>query len=1405
MNDYRQLAAQFQTVRRAWKRAAALSGAAIVLTESIGILTVLLFLDWLYQPQPMVRMALWSVALISIAFFFVRHVVAPLVRKIPDEQIALYIEEHRTELDGVLITAAEYGPRQDRPAGNQAGLIDAVVAEAAARSQRLATRRVVDLSRLKKYGLGAAAGVGVFVLLSVLFPNTVGLRIGRVLQPWRTTTVDLAKRPGTEVLLRPMEFALSKGDVNLPRGASLDLEVTLSRPAEKPVDLNFRPRTEGAAWQKLPMAEIEKLNGFKGTLADVSEDLEFFVTCGADKSATHKLMVFDPLVVREIAVTTHYPDYVKLPDRVERPSNGDVAALIGSKVTVRILGSGPLKDGQLKWSTGQTQSFVPDPQTNAAMLATFEVKEDAGYDFTIADANGQQAGSAATLTVRAVPDNPPTLRVLSPAGAVLTHRLGEVNFEVEAADDFGVVSAELVCFRLDNQDQSHETRVPLVLQPGDTNGAPNTIHSSYRLALEDAQPLFNPEDVISYHVEARDAKGQQAISEIGLIRVGFFESWATWGAPKPGRAGAGLPGVGPDLMAILEKTWHLDNQKTTLAPADFQQQSKDIAGQMVDPTTGQMLDFCDIVMYPQLARVAGRVAVRVKNAHNALSVADTVVGALELRIAVAIYNSGMMLEDLNPLTMAGQTPPPGGATGSAAAAATSQATIMKLLEQVRLEALNKAAADKARNEKDKAASKVNAQVQKTAEDLIKKQEAIIAKAKNQDQSSKDNAAGAKTQPSGAASPLDKFGKPASAKPPSEVVTAQRDVADKTKAAADQAKSSAATTSQGSKLSKAAEKLSDAAKTMQDAARAFEAGKHGEGEVKANQAKSQLQEARDTLRDTNRDKLQETITRIERHAAELLAKQESVRGDTEVLAKELASNTSTNKAPNVRQQRDLQVQAYQENELRSGTETLITEVDELNTLAALVDEPATVRALAEAQRALRRGQPEVKMANAIVELNNTSPGTAVDEQKKAEDGLGKTLEQLRTGGDALASTRDAQVKRAARAAEEVKQGLDQMAKAGEKSGQPSGDKAGSKPGDQASGKPGDKSGQPSGDKAGSKPGDQVSGKPGDKSGQPSGDKAGGKPGDQASGKPGDKSGQPSGDKAGSKPGDQASGKPGDKSGQPSGDKAGSKPGDQASGKPGDKSGQPSGDKAGGKPGDQASGKPGDKSGQPSGDKAGSKPGDQASGKPGDKSGQPSGDKAGGKPGDQASGKPGDKSGQPSGDKAGSKPGDQASGKPGDQTGGDTSGSAQAQASQQGSDMTGSKPGQQGGGDNAQPSGSSKGTALSQKLAYDIKQLTRALDNRGLVPQSQVDWLKGVIGNAEDGAKKIVVDEKTLKDVAEIIARISNKLEAEMEAKTEAKKLFASQREECPPSYRQLVNKYFEALAEVSRPAEERVNP
>ncbi len=73
------------------------------------------------------------------------------------------------------------------------------------------------------------------------------------------------------------------------------------------------------------------------------------------------------------------------------------------------------------------------------------------------------------------------------------------------------------------------------------------------------------------------------------------------------------------------------------------------------------------------------------------------------------------------------------------------------------------------------------------------------------------------------------------------------------------------------------------------------------------------------------------------------------------------------------------------------------------------------------------------------------------------------------------------------------------------------------------------------------------------------------------------------------------------------------------------------------------------------------------------------------------------------------------------------------------------------------------------------------------------------------KRLAVDPKFFQDVSGLVGSISNKIEAEIAAKAEAGKLFSSQREECPPNYRQFVNKYFEDLSQVTPPPAPAVAP
>src|ERR1039457_6969773 len=99
MAEYKKLERQLGKVRRAWKRTAALSGLSIVCLEALGLVTLALLIDWVYLSSPMIRLAIFGGVLLAVMVLLVSHVVSPLVRRISDEQLALFVEEHNDKFE----------------------------------------------------------------------------------------------------------------------------------------------------------------------------------------------------------------------------------------------------------------------------------------------------------------------------------------------------------------------------------------------------------------------------------------------------------------------------------------------------------------------------------------------------------------------------------------------------------------------------------------------------------------------------------------------------------------------------------------------------------------------------------------------------------------------------------------------------------------------------------------------------------------------------------------------------------------------------------------------------------------------------------------------------------------------------------------------------------------------------------------------------------------------------------------------------------------------------------------------------------------------------------------------------------------------------------------------------------
>ena len=585
-----ELKSRLGRVRRRWKLTAAVRGLLLVATEALGISLLVLLADLIYSFSGKVLLGLWCVGGAVLAVLFTRHVLYPLFRRISDEQIALLVEERAEQAEGAVISAVEF--RRQRRGGLYSFLVGFLVDDAVHRIDRTPLRVVSNLRRLRKHVLVAT------VLLLVFVGTTVSVQQfrtpeGRTFNPLARIQQDTDRARRQLELRRKMApkppekltFEVSPGNVDVLRGGAIPVVVRLSRATAVPPELLCRSKK--GKWETLPMFEIPALRSYSRQLSDIAEDMEYKIAAGSQESGIFTAKVYDPLRIKSIELTYDYPKYLELPQEVVPDAKGDIMVPAGTKVGLRVLANNQIKSGKVVFEEKiQDKQSVPlEAGAKAADGAkvSFPVPEgtNTSYMLTVADVYGSTVTTEEFYYVKAVPDEPPTVEMVSPRVDMSIHPLCEVTFKAKITDDFGVKEG-LVKAKL----YKGEKVTPLTYKMKTTDDADKTENvkdgeAEYVLELDSAKPSMQTGDMIFYHFEVSDRKGQVARTDVFYIKMWPLEVAATW---PDSVAPPDLPhetfNDPMDLMLFLAAAWHLEQQRGEIPAAEFNAKSEKIAQRM---------------------------------------------------------------------------------------------------------------------------------------------------------------------------------------------------------------------------------------------------------------------------------------------------------------------------------------------------------------------------------------------------------------------------------------------------------------------------------------------------------------------------------------------------------------------------------------------------------------------------------------------------------------------------------------------------------------------------------------------------------------------------------------------------------------------------------------------------------
>ena len=543
-------------VRNRWRLRVALRGAAVLLAAALGTLVLSSWGLEVYRFTPAAIITfrvLTYAALLGFGWWFC---IRPVSRRVSDDQVALYLEEHEPSLQATVLSAVEEARKGDRSAtfDHSPELVHRLIESAVTKIRDVEMGRSVEHQNLRGSSgwLGAAA---VVALLLFMF-GPAYLRHGL-----------MALLPmGSAEAASPYLIDVVPGDVTVARGADQEITANLQGFETDEVTL-FMRSDSNAPFERLSLIPLEEPGQFEVLLFDVQDTTDYFVEALSVQSATFTLNVVDLPYVERLEHEYFFPAYTGLEPRVIE-EGGDIAVLGGTEVRFRAIPTMQTAGGRLVLDEETRTDLVVQP--DGSLIGGFVVDKDGFYRIDLQSGEGEMVTASPQYTIDVLTDQPPSVMFLNPGRDTTASAVEELFIEARADDDFGLRSLDLVY----GVNGGAEEAVRLYSGGED---ALKEVSAGHTFFLEDLE--LEPGDFVSYYARATDRNLAQANrnikSDLYFVQIRAFSRDFRAAQSQGGGAGGG-GGADPRALSEAQKeivsgTFNVVRDRDSFSAEEYQE------------------------------------------------------------------------------------------------------------------------------------------------------------------------------------------------------------------------------------------------------------------------------------------------------------------------------------------------------------------------------------------------------------------------------------------------------------------------------------------------------------------------------------------------------------------------------------------------------------------------------------------------------------------------------------------------------------------------------------------------------------------------------------------------------------------------------------------------------------------
>src|SRR6185436_12347887 len=301
-------------------------------------------------------------------------------------------------------------------------------------------------------------------------------------------------------------------NTKVPRGADQTVKAKLVGFTAADVSVMMRTAAN-LPYDRVPLIAGAEPGTFEGMLFHLEKETEYFVESNGVHSGTFKLSVVNLPTVSGLEVEYRFPAYTSLPPR--KAEGGDVAAIRGTEVVLRVVPTMTTPDGRIVLSEGAAQPLVR--QADGSLAGSFKIDKQGFYRIELTCPQGEKVEASPQYTIDVIDDQPPSVRFNKPGRDTQASPVEELFLEARADDDYGVKQLQLFY----SANGAPPKMVPLFggQKPLTEVSAGHTIYLE-ELGLKAG-------DFVSYYAKATDTDGVQgpktATSDIYFVQIRPFK------------------------------------------------------------------------------------------------------------------------------------------------------------------------------------------------------------------------------------------------------------------------------------------------------------------------------------------------------------------------------------------------------------------------------------------------------------------------------------------------------------------------------------------------------------------------------------------------------------------------------------------------------------------------------------------------------------------------------------------------------------------------------------------------------------------------------------------------------------------------------------------------------------------